>query len=225
MQHVQENTILNIDCLKGMRKLPDNSVDLIISDPPYNVKKDYGNYKDNLPEEDYTRWMREVIFESRRISRRGTCFYVGSKLTKMYWDLIPDAKLIIVHKKAIGIIMKGFFLQYHSLFTTASPIKKCKDLWDDIRLPGEGYYFREPRYKEMPGLTSLKLMERIIEYFSEEEDLIVDPFMGTGTLAIAAKKLDRQFLGFEINQAYIDIAEQRLEELRKEGILSNEKRN
>jgi len=211
------NTILHLDCLKGMRELSDNSVDLVISDPPYNIKKDYGTYKDNLSEEDYINWMREVIFESQRISQKGICFYVGSKLTKMYWDLIPDAKLIIVHKRAIGIIMKGFFLQYHSLFTTANPTKKCKDLWNDIRLPGEGYYFREPRYKEMPGLTALKLLERFFEYFSEEGDLIVDPFMGVGTLAVAAKKLNRKFLGFEINKEYIDIAEQRLKEVRKGG--------
>ena len=187
------------DCIELMRGMPDDSVDFSFTDPPYNVGKDYGVYKDDRTDEDYMSWMSECIAEMRRISRRGIAVYVGSTLTRRFFNLIPDAKLIIIHKKAVGALRAKYVLQYHSLFVTAPPLKQCRDLWDDIRLPGEGYFFREPRPKH-PGLTSIKLTQRTIEVFTEEGDTICDPFLGTGTTLRACRETSRSGIGYEIDE-------------------------
>jgi site-specific DNA-methyltransferase (adenine-specific) len=203
-------TIVNRDCLEYMRGMGSKSVDFVFYDPPYNAKKDYGIYKDNLDEREYKQWMTDVYREAERISRGGVSILVGSKLTRLFFEILPpNAKLIVIHKRAVGVMMGGYFLQYVSLFSTAKPLKKTKDLWDDIRLPGEGYFFREPRFKH-PGLTSLKLTERILEVFTKEGDLVFDPFSGVGTTAVACKTLGRNFIGTELNQEYIEVANQRL---------------
>lgn len=213
---IQKNKIYKKDCLELLREMETNSVDLVFSDPPYNVKKDYGVYKDNLPPDEYVQWMFDIISECRRISRRGVLMYVGSKLTKTYFDLMPTSHLIPVHKRAAGVFSGNYMLQYHSLFSEATPVKKVKDLWDDVRLPGEGYFFRETRWGKHPGLTSEILTDKIIEHWTLEGETVFDPFMGVGTTAVSAKKLGRNFIGTEINQDYINIALQRLEEIAKD---------
>jgi DNA modification methylase len=135
---------------------------------------------------------------------------VGSKLTKLYFELLPDAHLIPVHKRAAGVFSGNYMLQYHSLFSCAKPIKKVKDLWDDIRLPGEGYYFREIRWGKHPGLTSELLTIKVLEHWTLENDTVFDPFTGVGTTAVACKKLNRKFIGTELNPAYIEVANERL---------------
>jgi site-specific DNA-methyltransferase (adenine-specific) len=203
-------TIVNRDCLEYMRGMESKSVDFVFYDPPYNAKKDYGIYKDNLDEREYKQWMTDVYLEAERISRGGVSILVGSKLTRLFFEILPqNSKLIVIHKRAVGVMMGGYFLQYVSLFSTTKPLKKTKDLWDDIRLPGEGYFFREPRFKH-PGLTSLKLTERILEVFTKEGDLVFDPFSGVGTTAVACKTLGRNFIGTELNPEYIEVANQRL---------------
>jgi len=197
------------DSLSTMSGMEDDSVDIVFSDPPYNVKKDYGIFKDNLTPQEYRSWMEKIVEQSRRIARKGVVFYVGGKHTKLFFDLIPDAHFIPVHKKAIGAMAGNYFMQYHSMFSTVKPVKKTKDLWDDIRLPGEGFYFREPRY-DHPGLTSLKLTEKVLESFTLEGDLILDPFGGVGTTAVACKNMKRDCILIELNQKYLDVAQERL---------------
>lgn len=204
-----ENKIINIDCLKGLIKMPDNAVNFVFTDPPYNVGKDYGIYKDNLDEMEYIRFMTEVISECGRISSNRIAFLVGGPYIKNFWDMIPGANLVIIHKRAIGVRKGEFFLQYYGLLVTRAPTKFCKNLWNDIRLVGEGYYFREPTYGH-PAMTSLALTLKIIEYFTEDGETVLDPFMGVGTTAVACKKLGRNYVGFEINPSYIEIGRARL---------------
>ena len=198
------------DCLEILPTLPDNSVDAVITDPPYNVGKDYGTYKDNLPPDSYKQFMINVIGEARRISNNNIVFYVGGKLTSLFCELIPDAHLIIVMKRAIGAMSGNYFLQYHSMFSTIKPITKTKDLWDDVRLPGEGYFYREKRY-DHPGQTSCILTKKIINIYVSE-GVILDPFAGIGTTGVACVQTGRNFIGIEIDKDYFAVAEKRISE-------------
>jgi DNA modification methylase len=210
--------IYNEDCLVFLRKQADKSVDFVFYDPPYNKKKDYGVYKDDIPEEQYREWMQECVTESTRISRRGIAVYVGSMITGLFYGIIPTAHVIVVEKRAIGAMRANYFLQYHSLFSTARPIKVTKDLWDDVRLPGEGYFFREPRY-DHPGLTSLELTRKVIYTFTEEGGTVADPFSGVGTTAVACYQMNREFIGSELNPEYIEVANQRLKIEKAQGVM------
>jgi len=206
------NEIIHGDCVEILGKMDKDCVDIVFTDPPYNIKKKYDGYNDNLKPEEYKKWMKNVISLSEKVARNGAIFYLAGKHTKLFFDLMPEAHLIVVHKRAIGAMSGNYFLQYHSMFSTVRPINKTKDLWNDMRLPGEGYYFREPRY-DTPGLTGLELTKKVIESFTLPGETVLDPFMGTGTTAVACIELGRNYRGIEQSQKYCDIAEERIKEI------------
>lgn len=203
------------DCIPQMKAMEDNSVDIVFTDPPYNVGKDYGGYKDDRSPVEYERWMRRVIKECTRISRNGIIFYVGGKLTRLYFELMPAAHLIIVHKRAAGVFAGNYMLQYHSMFSTVIPVNKTLDLWNDVRLPGEGYFFREPRY-DTPGLTGLELTKKVVRAFTIAGDIVLDPFNGTGTTSVACVETGRSAIGIERELKYHNIAMKRVLEAEQQ---------
>lgn len=203
------NRIENVDSLEGLKSTPSKSVDLVFYDPPYNIKKKYDGYNDNRTQADYFDWMTQIYTESERVSKNGVVVYVGGKLTKMFFSIMAEPHLIVVHKRASGVFSGNYMLQYHSLFSTRKPVIKTKDVWDDIRLPGEGYFFREPRY-EHPGLTGLEMTKRVLHHFTQTGDIVLDPFFGTGTTGVGCKEMGRNYIGFEQSKKYIEIAEGRL---------------
>ena len=215
---IKINTFYNEDNLETMQRMKDNSVDFIFSDPPYNKNKDYEIYQDNLPQEEYWQWVKIFLSEYKRISNNNMAIFIGADLIKGYWDLIPDAKLIIVRKGAIGTPFKDFYRQYFGMLVTAKPNQRIYDLWDDIKMPGEGYFFREERFPN-PGLTSLKLTQRTIRYFTNLGDIVFDGFMGVGTTALASISLERNYIGSELNPRYIEIAKERINKALAQGIL------
>jgi DNA modification methylase len=206
---LENNKIYNIDCLDGFDKLGDDGVDFVFTDPPYNVGKKYDGYDDKKSAEDYRNWMSEIVDQCYRVSKRGFAFYISGDMTRFFLNLIPDGNLIIVIKKAAGICKNNYAHQYHSIISTAKPIARMRDVWDDVRLPGEGYFFKEPRF-DNPGMTGRKLVEKAIENFTLENEIVLDPFMGCGTTAHASILLNRKYIGFEQSKKYCDIAEQRL---------------
>lgn len=171
------NEIICGNCLEILPTIPTYSVDLVFTDPPYNRNKKYDNYSDNLSPEEYQVFVETFLNECRRISNNRLAIFVGSRLIKQYWDLIPDAKLVVVRKGAIGTPFKDYYYQFFGLLVNVRPNSQVYDLWTDIRMPGEGYYYREERYPN-PGQTSLALTERVISHYSYQGDVILDPFMG-----------------------------------------------
>lgn len=208
---IELNKIHLMDCLEGLRKLPDKSVDLAFIDPPYNVGKDYGISKDNLPEEEYLNMMQNVVNEFKRVTKKGFGIYLDWKQFQRYWKMIPEAEPIIIFKRSSGVIFSPLKIvqHHHIILTTAKAIKPIKSLWDDIRVLGEGYLFNEKRHGH-PAQTSLKATKRFIEHFSNEGDIIVDCFSGCGTTTVACKELRRNFIGFELNPEYIKTTNERL---------------
>lgn len=198
------------DCITELHKLEDKSNDVSFYDPPYNVKKKYDGYDDNKTQEEYLQWMKDIYNECERVSKNGVIVYIGSKLVRTFAKIFPEtAHLIIIHKRAAGVFSGNYMLQYHAIYSTVRPIIKCKDLWDDIRLPGEGYFFREPRF-DHPGLTGLSLTEKVLTHFTKEGDTVLDPFSGTGTTMVACKKMNRNGIGIEQSNKYIEISKQRV---------------
>ena len=144
---MKTNTIYTIDALKGLKKLEDKSIDIAFIDPPYNVNKKYGEgVDDNLPSEVFEQLMKDIIREFRRVTKRGFAFYLDWKQYQKFWNWIPDAEPIIIFKRSSGVVYSPLKIvqHHHVILTTAPAIKKqCKSLWDDIRVMGEGYFFRE----------------------------------------------------------------------------------
>jgi len=173
-------------------------VAFVFADPPYNVGKDYGIYKDKLPPKEYLAKIEQMLYLSRMAATRGVCMYVSGKLLPTYLKLMPTAHPVIVYKRAAGVARAGWRQQYHVALIEGKPIKTERDLIDDIRLPGEGYFFKETRWHN-PGLTSLILTQRIISMMTEEGETVLDPYMGSGTTGEACLHLNRNFIGIEID--------------------------
>jgi len=204
------NQIICGDCLKVIKKIPDKSIDFCFSDIPYNVGKDYGIYKDDLSEEKYKQWMSQIIFEMKKKSQ-GICLLVGAKLLKLIWDIIPESKMIVIHRRAMGSYNKNYFYMYFALLTTKKPIKRTLDLWNDVRMSSEGYFCKEKKYHH-PAPTSESVTTKIIKTFTKENDIVLDCFSGSGTTAVICKRYNRKFIGIEINPKYCKIARKRIKD-------------
>ncbi len=203
------NKIHQIDCLEGLKQLEDNSVDVIITDPPYGTKT---NLRDAYMVGEFSNVMPLVLPELYRVLKDNGAFYCFTS-----WAMMGD-----------------WLLRYQQYFKLQNIL-----IWDKQKHSGcyssqswqftwEGIFFgikgKRKIYKYFPDVLrsnerKLKAMQkpidiliRLLEASSNEGDIILDPFIGSGSTAIACKKTKRNFIGFEISQEYCDIANKRLKQ-------------
>lgn len=203
------NTIQNIDCIEGFKKLPDKSIDLILTDPPYGLNKT-GIVNDNNLELFYS-----ILPESYRVLKDNTFFitFFSTKFLpqifknnpfKYFWNFVlycPEGRV----SSPIG------FTKYMSCIVFKKGIpkmpKKGKDIFVDtpgkLIEPDEGFI-------NHPTPKPKTFIKEILAMFSKEEDIILDPFIGSGSTAVACKQIKRNFIGFEINQNYCKLVQERL---------------
>ena len=242
---IEINKIYNEDCLDTLSRIPNNSIDLVITSPPYNmnlrirngkycsrqiVKKfstKYEGFDDNLPIEKYYEFHLKVLKELLRTSN--IIFYniqivTGSKraIFKIIGELSDYLKDIIVWDKGYAqpaMAQKVFnrrtelILIFDANDAISRQFKKAnfqRGRLDDLWLIKRGKKVTNTHSAVFPE----ELVNTIIENFSDEGDIIYDPFIGTGTTALVAKKLNRNYLGSELTPKYFDIANKRLSEIK-----------
>jgi site-specific DNA-methyltransferase (adenine-specific) len=184
--------------------LPTLTPDVIVTDPPFNVGKDYGTYKDKLEASEYEQLMRTVASASERHG-----WVAPHVRLELFLNILgPQAVTIVVRRGAAGPYRFGWANQFEMLLAVGKPNRMTPDLWDDIRLKGEGYFFREEHYGN-PGYTPYQILARLVALLSEPGQLVVDPFAGTGTTLHAAKAQGRRAIGVEIDERWCEIAARR----------------
>lgn len=200
-------TIYNGDCREILPALA--ASDFNWTDPPYNVGKDYGPWDDNLPDNEYLDFCRFWIGELKRLNPESIAVYVPRKYFLDYWNMLgTDFEQIVLPWRPEGSRRGRFVNQFGSILTNAVPKKQTKDVWENCQMRGLGYFFRENHYGH-PGYTSEDVTSRVIAAFTNPGDLIVDPFLGTGTTAFCAKKHGRKCIGIELNERDCEIAANR----------------
>ena len=226
-----ENQIIQGDCLEILKILEDNSVDSCITSPPYNVGKNnmtenkYGE-GDSMSQDEYSDWTKRVINELYRVTKNHIFYNIQMlsdnkrgllKLLGDYSEKIKD--IIIWNKRQVapaiepGVMNSKFELII--IFSKDSPEKrKFADAnfhatFNNV-LEGKSASNENLWADKHKAIFPLYLPYRIIENFTKEGDIVLDPFMGLGTTAIAARNLKRNYLGIELNPDYIKIAEDRL---------------
>lgn len=245
METLQFNDIYNIDCVEGMKKLPDNSVDLIVTSPPYNVGVDYDSYDDRRPWDEYLSWCEEWLKECYRVLKddgrlcvnhclnlcsnnaEGTCKFPLFDIRD-----IEDRIGFHTHKIAVWTdITQNKFTAWGSWLSASSPnimqpyegiLISYKNQWNKIN-KGKSTINKETFMMGVTGIWNLgtttsktkasfpeSLPEMCIRLLSYEGDTVMDPFSGSGTTCYVAKKLKRNFIGFEISPNYTKIAKERL---------------
>lgn len=198
-------SVVQGDCLELMKAIPDGAVDAVITDPPYNVGKKYATHDDSMPNEEYEAWMSQVIAECQRVGRNQA--WIAPRYKLAFYLPRLGGHLVVIRRGATGPYRAGWSDQFQIAIASGKPSRCAPDLWDDIRLMGEGYFFREDTFGH-PGYTPEPIMLRFVDLMAEES--VLEPFAGTGTTLVAAKKLGRHFLGFEISPEYCEIARKRL---------------
>lgn len=231
------NKIICGDCIEVMRQLPDQSIDLVVTSPPYNLKNSTGNgmkdgrggkwanaalingyshYSDDMPIDQYNKWQHDCLTEMYRLIKDdGAIFYnhkwrVQAGLLQDRHEIVKDfpVRQIIIWRRKGGINFNaGYFLPtYEVIYLIA---KKKFKLAPKANAYGDVWEFTQEMKNEHPAPFPVALIERIIS--STNANLILDPFMGSGTTAIAAKKLGRSFVGIEISPQYCENSLHRLE--------------
>ena len=228
------------DCLDVMRQMPDSSVDLIVTSPPYNLKnstgngmKDgrggkwsnaslingYANYDDCMPHEEYVAWQRKCLCEMMRlIPDDGAIFYnhkwrVQNGLLQDRQDIVsgfPVRQIIIWRRKGGINFNPGYFLPtYEVVYLIAKPEFK---LAKGANSYGDVWEFTQEMKNEHPAPFPVALIDRIVS--STKANVVLDPFMGSGTTAIAAIKNNRSFIGIDISPEYVEMANNRIAQER-----------
>jgi DNA modification methylase len=197
-------TIYHADCREILPQLP--KVDLILTDPPYNVGKDYGTHNDSMTLTNYQEWCLQVVNLCLPLAENQ--FWVAPRYKLEMWlRLLPKSHLIVIPRGASGPFREGWSDQFEIALAIGKPSACVSDLWKGIRLKGEGYFFREETYGH-PGYTPYPIMSKAIELFATT--ILIDPLCGTGTSLRAAKNLGRKAIGIEIEEKYCEIAAKRM---------------
>jgi len=237
--------IYNMDCLEGMRQLPDGQINCIITSPPYNVGLQYNEYVDNKPYDDYLKWIRDIFTESYRVlSVDGRmCVNVGDSKNgsiPTHSDFIQMAKEIGFHiltiiiwnknntsnRTAWGSFMSPSSPSFPRCFEYILVFKKSEKLIhtgnstiekkEFIDWSNGMWSFGCENLKKLghPAAFPIELPKRCIKLFTYENDIVLDPFMGSGTTCVSAVIENRKYIGFEINEDYFKIAKSRIEEVK-----------
>jgi adenine-specific DNA-methyltransferase len=291
------NSVINGDCIKELKKIPDRSVDLVILDPPYwKVANEHWDYEWRT-KSDYAKWCFEWFAEVSRIIKLSGSLYLfgytrnlvylhkdildlgfifrqeliihkglrslGGRATKGYkmfpnvteslWFYIYDSKphikkLLLARQKALGLssldinkrlgvktngggvwsLYTGnnilaqvptrkmwkrlqevleFDYPYEEIAQTFNIEMGITDVWTDID------FYKEKRYH--PTQKPIKLIERIIKSSTTENMIVLDPFLGSGSTAIACINLNRNYIGIEKEEKYVKLAIDRISQSQR----------
>lgn len=230
------NKIICGDVLDVMAKIPDKSVDLIITSPPYNLKnstgngmkdgrggkwanaalqKGYSNYNDNMPHKEYVKWQRNCLNEMMRlIPDDGAIFYnhkwrVQAGLLQDRQDIVAGLPIrqIIIWKRAGGLNFNaGYFLPTYEVIYLIA--KPKFKLVPKANAYSDIWEVPQEMKNGHPAPFPVKLIDRIVS--ATDAKIILDPFMGSGTTAISAINFKRNYIGIEISPEYCESAKKRI---------------
>ena len=228
---MKTNIIYNSDCLEGLKILPDKSIDLVVTDPPYDIEiSGAGIYKQK--DKQYVRELNgikdgfdpKILDELCRVMKKINIYLWCSQK-----QIIPLLDYFVKERKCNYNI-----ITWHK----TNPVPACgnKYLTDTeyclffrekgVKIYGEfktkfTYYVTPLNQKDKkewghPTIKPLNIIENLINNSCKEGDIVLDPFMGSGTTALAAKNMNRQYLGYELNEEYYKVCLERLRETEEE---------
>jgi len=252
------NTVIFGDTFEALKKLPNDFIDLLIVDPPYNLSKEYGetNFK-SMNSNDYVEFTRNWLQGIKRCLKKTASVYVccdwkssliiGSVLQEFFnvqnritwqrekgrgakanwknsmediWfatvdksDFIFNLDDVKMRRKVIAPYKqdgkpKDWIESSSGNFRDTCP----SNFWDDISIP----YWSMPENTSHPTQKPEKLIAKMILASSNKGDIVFDPFLGSGTTAVVASKLERNFCGIEKEKEYCAVAQKRLEMAEKD---------
>ena len=248
MKKLGVNKIYNKDCIIGMKAIPDEKIDLVVTDPPFaiNFKAKKANYNrissrvlsgySDIKVEDYSDFTNAWMAEVYRILKKSGSMYVFSG-----WNNLKDILTAlddndfttinhIIWKYQFGVVTTKKFVtsHYHCLYVCKDNKKRKFFPYTRFKKNAKTSDGQSLHYKDKEDVWIIKreywtgddktptklpaeIIKKILQYSSEKTDLVLDPFLGSGQVAVISKMLGRQYLGFEIVKQYYNFANKRLQ--------------
>ena len=232
--------LINGDAVTVMRNLQPQSIKCVVTSPPYNLKNSSGNgmrngrggkwsmaalmkgydlHSDCMPHDEYVAWQRDCLTEMMRVLRPdGAIFYnhkwrVQKGLLQDRSDIVdgfPVRQIIIWHRSGGINFNKGYFLpNYEVIYLIAKPDFKLAPKANSL---GCVWKINQESKNPHPAPFPVELAENCI--MSVDDGVVLDPFMGSGSTALAAEKYNREWIGIEQSPLYIEMAQKRIDEER-----------
>ena len=259
------NRTINQDVFSAIDFLPDNFVDLLFIDPPYNMNKTFGvaKFKESSIEK-YAEWLDSLIIRLERTLKETASIYVcgdwksstsihlvlnkyfkvHNRITwerekgrgaKSNWksnsediwfctksnDYYFDSESVKLKRKVIAPYRnsEGLPKDWEETSKGSFRLTFPSNLWNDISIP----FWSMQENTDHPTQKPEKLLAKLILASSKSGDIVFDPFLGSGTTSVVAKKLGRKYLGIELDEKFACIAEKRLELAEDEGTIQGYK--
>ncbi|MEX0569597.1 MAG: site-specific DNA-methyltransferase [Candidatus Njordarchaeota archaeon] len=229
------NRIYCGNALELLKKVPSESIDLVIADPPFGIdfrgrRSNYNRKRENvlpvyneIPKEQYLDFSRRWISETYRILKETGSIYIFSGWTNLKDILIAvdDAGFITINhliwKYQFGVYTKRKFVtsHYHIIFAVKNEKKykfnKIEHYPEDVIIMKRDYW---KGVKKPPTRLPIELVKKLILYSTDEGDIVLDPFMGSGTTAVACILTNRYYIGFEIVPELVEFATNRVQKIK-----------
>lgn len=223
------NKITQGDCLELMKELPYNSIDLIVTDPPYGINWQ-SSRRIATERFDYIKGDESVdvrwLFDAYRVLKYG-----GAVYSFLRWDVLKDwqtgfinanfkIKSCLVWDRIIhglGDLNGAYAPQYDNIIFAV----KGKHQLRNRKRPRDVLRYQRVDHNKIihPTQKPIGLIKYLVINSSDIDDIILDPFIGSGTTAVACKQLNRNFIGFDISKEYCEIARKRIEDVDKQKTL------
>ena len=232
------------DCLEVMSQIPDGTVHLAVTSPPYNLGISYDNHDDSLAYENYLEWMQKVWVETKRVLVSGGRFALNIAPTSIK-NFRPIHHDFSNQLREIGMTMRTEIIWYkqtmkrrtawgswkspsnpHIVPSWEYVLVFCKDSWtleseskdaditnDEFMRFSDGFWYIPPESQRRGHPTPFPelLIYRLIKFYTYKDNVVLDMFGGTGTVAVVAQKTGRHYVHIDISKKYCEVAEQRLE--------------
>lgn len=213
------------DCLEVMKSIPDNSIDLVLTDPPYGMSFQ-SNHRENkhkkIANDDNLDWLPNLIVELYRVCKHNTahymfCSYHKIDIFKQEIEKYFTLKNILVWEKnntSMGDLKADFAPKIEFVLFFQKGRREINGTRD-----ANIFKSRRTGNELHPTQKPVDICEYLISKFSNEKDTILDPFMGSGTTGVACKNINRNFIGIELNDEYYNISKERIENMKvQEGL-------
>ncbi|MDD4892406.1 MAG: site-specific DNA-methyltransferase [Candidatus Rickettsiella isopodorum] len=213
----EAGVIYNCDCLELLKQISDKSIDLVLTDPPYNLNKNFEN--DNLSEKEYIKFFSPIFNEMARIIKLKhsvIIFFDNGKKLPLFWKCLFNSNLIF--QKGGTFYKPNDCSMPHNRILRKSEVFYICSSTPELHHDGESFmhdtlmanYGKMDYAGNHPTAKNITIIKKLIHSHSLNTDIILDPLAGSFTTAVAAKELRRKYICCEISEKYCAIGKERL---------------